>query len=86
MIEKPSPVRRSGGGSNAATWLALAGLAVVSVGLLGLAALVMPQVLGIVLVLAILFLPAVFHYFIWGKWLSEMRDDSDEAGQEDERL
>src|SRR5262245_31103678 len=63
--------------SNAATWIALFGLLVAAAGLLGLAALVLPELLGILLVAAIFFVPTVFHYLVWGRLISSTRDEDD---------
>lgn len=57
-------------GRNSGTFIALFGLLVIAAGLLGLSALVMPQIFGI-LIVVVLFLGAVaFHYCVWGWWLS----------------
>ncbi len=60
--------------SNAATAIALLGLLLIAAALLGLMALVLPQVLGILIVILIFAVPAVFHYLVWGWWLSQVRD------------
>ena len=60
--------------SNAATAIALFGLLLISAAILGLMALVLPELLGVLIVLLIFAVPAVFHYLIWGWWLSQMRD------------
>jgi hypothetical protein len=56
--------------SNAATAIALFGLILMSAALLGLMALVLPELLGVLLVILIFAVPAFFHYLIWGWWLS----------------
>lgn len=61
-------------GANAATFLALGGLVIVGMGLLGLASLVMPQFLGILLVIGLFIIPVSFHYLVWGWWLSQIRE------------
>jgi len=61
--------------SNAATAIALLGLLLVSAAILGLMALVLPQLLGVLIVVLIFAVPAVFHYLVWGWWLSQMRDN-----------
>jgi hypothetical protein len=60
--------------SNAATAIALLGLLLMSAAILGLMALVLPQLLGVLIVIMIFAVPAVFHYLVWGWWLSQMRD------------
>jgi hypothetical protein len=69
----------SNGQSNAATAIALVGLLLISAALLGLMALVLPQLLGILIVILIFAVPAAFHYLIWGWWLSQVRDQEREA-------
>lgn len=69
------PPRRSPQpGTNAATFLALGGLVIAGLGLLGLASLVLPQFMGILLVVALFIIPVSFHYLVWGWWLSQARD------------
>ena len=69
----------SGSRSNAATAIALLGLMLISAALLGLMALVLPQVLGILIVILIFAVPAAFHYLVWGWWLSQSRKREQEA-------
>lgn len=61
-------------GANAATFLALGGLVIVGMGLLGLASMVLPQALGILLVIGLFVFPVAFHYLVWGWWLSQVRE------------
>jgi len=62
--------------ANMATLIALFGLLLGGAALVGLVALVMPQFLGVLLVVAALFVaPMIFHYLVWGWWLSQMKDD-----------
>jgi hypothetical protein len=68
MANRNSP---SGSQSNAATAIALLGLLLISALLLGLMALVLPQVLGVLAVILIFALPAAIHYLVWGWWLSQ---------------
>jgi len=85
MANRNSP---SSGQSNAATAIALLGLLLISAALLGLMAMVLPQVLGILIVVLIFAVPAVFHYLLWGWWLSQVRDrerEADAEGVEDTR-
>lgn len=80
-MERPEPTSRTAR-SDAATAIALLGLIVLGAGLLGLMALVLPQLLGIVIVVLIFAVPAALHYLIWGWWMSQMRDE--EADQEEQ--
>lgn len=73
------PTRPQANQSNAATYLALLGLLAVGGGLLGLMALVIPQLAWLLLVVGGLFvIPTALHYLVWGWWLSQMQDDSPE--------
>lgn len=71
---RPQPPPR---GENSATFAALAGLGLISVALISMVALVLPQIRGLVLV----FFGAVgffaVHYVVWGWWLPKLvpRDD-----------
>jgi hypothetical protein len=79
MADRNSP---SGSHSNAATAIALLGLLLISALLLGLMALVLPQVLGVLVVILIFALPAAIHYLVWGWWLSQARErERDEEGE-----
>lgn len=71
------------GQSNAATAIALFGLVLMGAALLGLMALVLPQLLGIVVVVLIFAVPAAFHYLVWGWWMSQMREEDEVARVED---
>lgn len=81
MSERPQPKlpgqRRSRAKeSNAATWIALFGMLVLGGLLMGLTAMVMPNVLGIV---GLVFGAAIFgmiHYVTWGRWLSNRRQSA----------
>ena len=73
MAERPSNDQR-----NSATFAALAMLLLISAGLLGLVAFVLPQVLWLVVIAIGLGLSVVLHYFTWGRWLTSMlRDEED---------
>jgi Flp pilus assembly protein TadB len=76
MADRNSP---SGSQSNAATAIALLGLLLISALLLGLMALVLPQVLGVLVVILIFAVPAAIHYLVWGWWLSQSREREREA-------
>jgi Flp pilus assembly protein TadB len=72
MSNRNSPASRNQ--SNAGTAIALAGLVFISLAILGLMALVLPQLLGVLVVILIFAIPAAFHYLIWGWWLSQARN------------
>lgn len=65
MAERPTEKQR-----NSATFAALAVLIALSLGLVALFALVLPQVLWMVLVIFGLGLSIMLHYVIWGRWLT----------------
>jgi hypothetical protein len=73
MAERdPAAVMRA----NVATLIALFGLVIIGGALLGLMALVLPQFLGILLVLGVVFVgPIAFHYLVWGWWLSQFNGE-----------
>jgi hypothetical protein len=56
----------------------------ISAALLGLMAMVLPQLLGIVVVVLIFAVPAAFHYLVWGWWLSQVRDREIEIQKDEE--
>ena len=70
--------RRSNADRNSGTFLALAALMLVVGGLLMLVAIVLPQVLGLVVVVFGFFLMGLLHYVTWGRWLSRMPVEEDE--------
>ena len=74
-----SQSRRSDPERNAATLLALMGIAAAGAGLLLLAALVIPQILGLVLVAGGFLVLCALHYVVWGWWLSKRPGDEDET-------
>ncbi len=65
---------------DAATLLALMALLGVAATLLLLAAMVIPRILGILAVVFGFFLFGLFHYIVWGRWMSKLpvEDDDDE--------
>ena len=79
----PKPDSTSTARSDMATAIALLGLVIIALGLLGLMALVLPQVLGVVIVILIFIVPAVLHYLVWGWWMSQVREQEIEV--EDDR-
>jgi Flp pilus assembly protein TadB len=70
--------RQSNADRNSGTFLALAALMLVGAGLLMLVAIVLPQALGLVLVVFGFFLMGLLHYVTWGWWLSRTPADEDE--------
>lgn len=77
MADRPSDDQR-----NSATFAALAMLLLISAGLLALAAIVLPQVLWLVVIVIGLGLSVVLHYLIWGRWLmSKLRDQEESQSQ-----
>jgi NhaP-type Na+/H+ or K+/H+ antiporter len=68
----PSPRGPSPRG-NAATFLALFVLLGIMLALIGLSALVLPQMLGLLLVVFGFSFFAIFHYLAWGWWMSRLR-------------
>lgn len=74
-----SKLNGSGENRDAATLLALLALLVVAACLLLLAAMVIPRVLGILVVVFGFFLFGLFHYIVWGRWMSKLPvDDEDD--------
>ncbi len=70
--------RSTNGQPNAGTLLALVGLMLVAGGLLALMAMVMPGLFGILLVIWAFLFFGLFHYFVWGWWMTARRDDGDD--------
>jgi len=67
---------------NAGTMIALFGMLIIGGGLLGLMALVLPQFLGVIAVIGAFFIvPAVFHYLVWGWWMSQIKEDEEGRGE-----
>lgn len=68
---------------NQATFAALAGVVLVSMAMLGLAALVIPDILMILLVLAGMLVIGLIQYVTWGWMLDKhrIRDEDDPAGK-----
>lgn len=80
MAERPSDDQR-----NSATFGALAMLLLVSAGLLGLVAVVLPQVLWLVVIVIGLGFSVVLHYFVWGRWLSaKLHVEEEQPAAQDE--
>jgi hypothetical protein len=74
MATPRAPVPRG----NAATFLALFVLIGFCIGLIVLSALVLPQMLGLVLVIFGFSLFVAFHYLVWGWWMARLRPNDDE--------
>ena len=70
--------RRSKADQNSGTFLALAALMLVGGGLLMLVAIVLPQALGLVVVVFGFGLMGLLHYVTWGWWLSRTPIEEDE--------
>jgi hypothetical protein len=76
MADSERPGR---GQSNAATAIALIGLIFAGGALLGLVALVLPQVTALLLVVILVFVvPAGLHYLLWGWRRAQVREDESE--------
>ena len=73
--------------SNAPTILALLGLLAVGAGLLGLVALVLPQVFGLLAVVLGFFAFGAIHYLLWGWWMHPLpiKDDADSDNESTNR-
>lgn len=71
--------------SNAPTILALLGLLAIGAGLLGLIALVLPQVFGLLAVVLGFFAFGAIHYLLWGWWLRPVpiEDETDPRKRSD---
>ncbi len=64
---------------NIATLIALTGVLLVTVGLIALITMVIPQFLLVVVVFFGFVIMIAFHYFVWGRWLSKQKqEDEDE--------
>ena len=65
---------------NGPTLLALCALIGVALGLIGLTALVLPQILGFVVVVCGFIAFGLLQYLVWGRWLPRHPvDDDDDA-------
>lgn len=54
------------------TYGVLAGLLMIALFLLALAAMIMPQVAGLIIVVLGFAGAITLHYFVWGRWLSRL--------------
>jgi len=68
-------------GRDLATFSALLGLLLLGGLLIFLSALVVPQILGIVLVVVGFSGMLIFHYLVWGWWLSRMLPPKEEEDE-----
>lgn len=68
--------------SNVPTVLALLGLLAVAAGLLGLSALVLPQVFGLLAVVLGFFAFGAIHYLLWGWWMRPISAEDEVESQE----
>ena len=58
------------------------GLLLATGAILGLMSLVLPQVAGVLLVVLLVFaLPISYHYLVWGRWMSRIRDEENSNDQ-----
>jgi hypothetical protein len=73
------------GQSNAPTVLALLGLLALAGGLLGLIALVLPQVFGLLAVVLGFFAFGAIHYLLWGWWLRPIPAPDDDSPERSSR-
>lgn len=64
------PGKQSDSERNAGTFLALFGLVIIACSLLALIIMVLPQAIGVVLVVGGFIIMAALQYMIWGYWLS----------------
>lgn len=76
----PGQRNRSGGGSNGnlATWIALFGMLLGGGLLLGMTAMVMPNVVFVVGLVIGAALFGMLHYVTWGRWLMNRRPPVDD--------
>jgi hypothetical protein len=80
MTRFPAPDRQRPGDAqrNAATCLAMFGLVAMGLALIGFTALVLPQIRGLLLVVAGIAAFILLHYVTWGYWLSNQPRTDDE--------
>ena len=71
------------GQQNGATLLALIGLMLIAGGLLALMTMVMPGLSGILLVIWAFVFFGVFHYVVWGRWMTARRDGEEDDSEEE---
>jgi hypothetical protein len=73
QVPRPRLPRKGGASSNGgprhATWIALVGMMVIVTGLIGLMAMVMPEIQVILLLVGAFTIVFGGHYIVWGYWL-----------------
>lgn len=79
MSDDFDAVPSRGARRDSATCLALVGVLLVAGGLLALAAMVLPQIRGVIFVGAGVLLFIGLHYITWGWWLSRAPHPDDDA-------
>jgi hypothetical protein len=57
---------------NEGTWLALVMVLGIAGGLIGLVAVILPDIIGLVVVAQMFCAMIVLHYFTWGRWLTRV--------------
>jgi len=57
-----------------ATTIALGGMLLAGAGLFALVMFVLPIARGFCWVGLIILFPALFHYFVWGRWMTRLRE------------
>lgn len=60
---------------NEGTWLALVMVLGIAGGLIGLVAIILPDIVGLVVVAQLFCAMIVLHYFTWGRWLTKVTAD-----------
>jgi hypothetical protein len=55
-----------------ATLVALFGLVAIAIGLLGLAAIIVPGILALLLLVVLFAIPAAVHYLVWGRLFKQI--------------
>lgn len=69
---------RNSGDGNGPTLLALFALIAVALGLVGLSAMVLPQILGFAVVICGFVVIGLLQYVVWGRWLPRDPVDDDD--------
>ena len=78
----PNQRNRKQAGKNPATLIAMIGLVILATGLFGIATMVLgPGAFAVVGLAVLLVMFIAFHYFVWGRWLSNRlpQQDADET-------
>lgn len=70
---------------NEGTWLALAMVLGIAGALIGLVAIILPDIVGLVVVAQMFCAMIVLHYFTWGRWLTKVTaEEATKSRQVDE--